>query len=247
MCKLTEQTIEWTNTSDQQITQADAGDYIRGCVSGMRDRYHIKAESQKSEENHASNVPHPDEESPCADRESPPNNYQTFSEAPLVAQAASKLTFVTNCGSISVKLDKQAPVTSQIMTNLALKQYFDHSPCHRLTTEGIFILQCGDPHGDGTGGPGFTFADENLPSTAESAKFNYQRGTVAMANSGPDTNGSQFFVVYDTSPLQPNYSIWGHVTSGMSTIDAIAKRGVSTGSTDGTPSLNVQIESVNVN
>ena len=166
---------------------------------------------------------------------------KTFSKAPTDLPTGKNLTLQTNCGTVSIALDPRAPKTTQIMSNLANKNYFDNTPCHRLTTSGIYVLQCGDPTGTGTGGPGFKFADENLPSVAANSAFNYSRGTIAMANSGPNTNGSQFFIVYKSSPLPPNYSIWGQVTSGMDVIDKIAAAGEESGNGDGKPKADVAI------
>ena len=165
----------------------------------------------------------------------------SFATPPTSAPAAKTLTLDTNCGNIVIALDPRAPKTSQIMTNLAKANYFNNTPCHRLTTQGIYVLQCGDPTGTGTGGPGFKFADENLPKVAANSTFTYTRGTIAMANSGPNTNGSQFFIVYDASPLGPNYSIWGHVTSGLDVVDKIANAGVQGGTGDGRPNADVAI------
>ena len=152
------------------------------------------------------------------------------------------ITLKTNCGEIQIAADGvNAPLTVISMTYLANKGYFDNSPCHRLTTQGIFVLQCGDPAGDGTGGPGFSFADENLPTAGADGNYIYPRGTVAMANSGPNTNGSQFFLVYKDSPLPPNYSVWGNITAGLDVLDNVASAGVLNGSSDGLPSQAVVI------
>ena len=145
----------------------------------------------------------------------------SYPSAPTDTQPATSITLTTNCGPVEIALDAKAPKTTGVMTYLADNRYFDATACHRLTTDGIFVLQCGDPKGDGTGGPGFAFDDENLP-----AEGNYPRGTVAMANSGPNTNGSQFFIVYQDTALPPNYSVWGTVTTGLEVIDAIAAAGV---------------------
>lgn len=129
------------------------------------------------------------------------------------------------------------------MSNLAKDKYFDMTTCHRVTTSGIYVLQCGDRTGTGSGSPGFKFADENLPIVAgNNSSFTYASGTVAMANSGANTNGSQFFIVYRDSPLPPNYSIWGHVVAGLGVVKQIAADGVQGGGTDGKPSANVVIE-----
>ena len=136
-----------------------------------------------------------------------------------------KFTFNTNCGVIEVTLNAKAPITISSLAALIKGKYYDNSLCHRLTTQGLFVLQCGDPTLTGAGSPtGWKgYKDENLP---KSAANNYPEGTVAMANSGPNTNGSQFFIVYQDTALPPNYSVWGTVTTGLEVIDAIAAAGV---------------------
>ena len=104
-------------------------------------------------------------------------------------------------------------------------------------------MQCGDPTGTGTGGPGFNIPDENLPEAVEN---NYPAGTVAMANAGPGTSGSQFFLVYQDTTLGPDYTIWGSVTSGLDILQTIASAGVVDGGTDGAPLTGVTIESTKV-
>ena len=165
-----------------------------------------------------------------------------YPNAPLSGTPAKNLDLNTNCGRVSIALDPKAPKTGTVMTHLAKDGYFDMTACHRLTTSGFYVLQCGDPTGTGKGSPGFKFADENLPKPTGSQTYNYNRGTIAMANGGPGTNGSQFFIVYNKSPLPANYSIWGHVTSGLDVVDRIAAAGVQGGSTDGKPNANVVIE-----
>lgn len=160
----------------------------------------------------------------------------TYGSVPTDAIAAKVITLNTNCGAIEITTDAKAPVTAGIMSYLAQNKYFDATKCHRLTTEGIWVLQCGDPTATGTGGPGFQFADENLPTGSV-----YKRGTVAMANSGSNTNGSQFFLVYKDSPLPANYSVWGTVTKGLEVLDAVAGAGVIDGGTDGNPAQEVVI------
>ncbi len=103
---------------------------------------------------------------------------------------------------------------------LAAKNYFSNTTCHRLTTSGIYVLQCGDPTGTGEGGPGYKFGDENLTGAK------YTAGTVAMANSGADTNGSQFFLVYRNSlSLPASYTPFGTIVSGLNIIQNVAKAG----------------------
>ena len=114
-------------------------------------------------------------------------------------------TFTTNCGNIVIKADgKSAPITVTALSALANGGFFDQTLCHRLTTENIYVLQCGDPTATGLGGPNFTYRDENLPTPVEN---NYPAGVVAMANSGQNTNGSQFFIVYADTSLPPSYTI----------------------------------------
>jgi peptidyl-prolyl cis-trans isomerase B (cyclophilin B) len=155
------------------------------------------------------------------------------------------ITFKTNLGEIviSTKSD-EAPQTVAAISKLAQENYFDNTICHRLTTEGMFILQCGDPTGTGTGGPGFTIPDENLPQAVEN---NYPAGTVAMANAGPNTSGSQFFLVYQDTTLGPDYTIWGTITSGLDVVKKIASGGlIEENPNGGPPVIGVTIESTTV-
>ena len=154
------------------------------------------------------------------------------------------ISFTTNQGEIVIETTPSlAPLTVNAIAALAQKNYFDNTICHRLTTEGIFVLQCGDPTGTGTGGPGFNIPDENLPEAVEN---NYPAGTVAMANAGPGTSGSQFFLVYQDTTLGPDYTIWGSITSGLDILKTIASAGVVGGGADGTPATGVTIESTKV-
>lgn len=153
-------------------------------------------------------------------------------------------TLTTNCGTIVITtVGKKAPWTLTEMSTLAKAGYFDGSLCHRLTTAGIYVLQCGDPTATGRGGPGFSYPDENLPANALN---NYPAGTVAMANSGPGTNGSQFFLVFADTSLGPDYTIWGKITKGLDIVQAIAKAGVKGGGGDGTPNTTVALTKVRV-
>ena len=163
------------------------------------------------------------------------------------------MTIVTNCGSIVISLlTKQAPMTVTKITALAKAKYFNASLCHRLTTDGLYVLQCGDPTAAGSGSPiGWKgYKDENLPANKAA---NYPAGTVAMANSGPGTNGSQFFLVYKDTQLPPNYTIWGKITSGIDFLVKLSEVGSYTVNqsngkayyaSDGYPIQNVEIKSV---
>lgn len=162
---------------------------------------------------------------------------------------ATTYTFTvrTNCGVITIAADaKAAPITVRNLASLAKARFFDKSLCHRLSTEQINILQCGDPTGSGAGGPGYSYADENLPTKL--TKNRYPAGTVAMANAGPNTNGSQFFIVYrdGTYDLPANYTIWGRVTAGMPILKAVAAKGTTTGGADGWPAQAIAVLSVTV-
>lgn len=151
-------------------------------------------------------------------------------------------TLVTNCGNIVIATNGvKAPVTLTALTALAKAGYFNASLCHRLTTSGLYVLQCGDPTATGSGGPAFRYRDENLPTAKTN---NYPAGTVAMANSGANTNGSQFFLVYANTTLGPSYTIWGKITSGLNILKGIAAAGVKGGTTDGTPAKKFAIEKV---
>ncbi|MFF7989353.1 peptidylprolyl isomerase [Kitasatospora xanthocidica] len=162
------------------------------------------------------------------------------------AGAAYTMALDTNCGKVTVALDAaKAPHTVNSFSFLAGEQYFDHTKCHRLTTDGIFVLQCGDPTASatvpgGTGDPGYKFADENLDGAT------YPAGTVAMANSGPGTNGSQFFLVYKDTKLPPKYTPFGKITGGLDVVQKIAAAGTLEGSPDGHPMADVSFNSVTV-
>jgi peptidyl-prolyl cis-trans isomerase B (cyclophilin B) len=184
------------------------------------------------------------------------------------------MTITTNQGVIKALVDTaKVPCAAASFSFLSSKGYFDNTPCHRLTTDGGgYVLQCGDPSGTGSGGPGYRYADENLPeplpsdsasaspstdpsadpsasaSAAATGPAIYTRGMIAMANSGDDTNGSQFFIVYKDSPaFEAKYTILGTVTDGLEIVDKIASSGVAEGGTspsDGKPKVEVTIQSL---
>jgi peptidyl-prolyl cis-trans isomerase B (cyclophilin B) len=164
-------------------------------------------------------------------------------------------TLTTNQGAIGLQLNNgQTPCTVNNFTSLARQGFFDNSPCHRLTTSPhMGVLQCGDPTGSGQGGPGYRFPNEyptnqyRLTDPALKVPVVYPRGTLAMANAGPGTNGSQFFLVYEDSALPPTYTVFGTIDqAGLATLDKIATAGTVDGSGDGKPALAVTITSVRV-
>ena len=162
----------------------------------------------------------------------------------LPKRFARTFTFDTNCGTIVVTtVGAKAPITVTQLATLARGGFFNNTLCHRLTTQGLYVLQCGDPTATGSGGPNFTFRDENLPAEGLN---NYPAGTVAMANSGPGTNGSQFFLVFADTTLGANYTIWGTITQGLDIVKAIAKAGVKGGGADGAPNQPISINRVTV-
>lgn len=170
-------------------------------------------------------------------------------EIPTPSEVLTKFpktfTLVTNCGNIVIStVGSKAPFTMTSIAALAKGGYYDESLCHRLTTQGLFVLQCGDPTATGSGGPQFTYPDENLPENTDN---NYPEGSVAMANSGPNTNGSQFFLVYADTTLAPSYTMWGTITSGLDIVKAIAKAGAEGGAADGKPARTIAIQKVLVN
>lgn len=168
------------------------------------------------------------------------------------------LTLDTTAGPVGMTLDRSvSPCTVNAIEFLAKEGYYNDTVCHRLTTDGIHVLQCGDPSGSGSGGPGFSFPDEYpADDDAENQQPTviYERGTIAMANSGPNTNGSQFFLNYGDSPLPPAYTYFGTINEeGLSTLDKIAEAGIaedgeamSMGPGDGAPKEEVKINSVNI-
>lgn len=130
------------------------------------------------------------------------------------------ITIETNKGKIVFETyNADAPKTVENFITLVNKGYYNGIIFHRVIKG--FMIQGGDPTGTGRGGPGYTFADELNPAT-DSYKKGYVRGTVAMANAGPNTNGSQFFIMHKDTPLPNSYTIFGRVISGMDIVDAIA-------------------------
>ncbi|MFF0187131.1 peptidylprolyl isomerase [Streptomyces sp. NPDC005244] len=162
--------------------------------------------------------------------------------------AAYTMKMATTCGDIDVALKASAaPHTVNSFSYLAGKGFFDHTKCHRLTTNGIYVLQCGDPTAQGSGGPGYTIPDENLKDKTLKGGV-YPAGTIAMANTGKKhTGGSQYFLVYQDSQLPPSYTPFGTISqSGMTVLKKIAGAGESTGQGDGAPNATVVINKMTV-
>jgi peptidyl-prolyl cis-trans isomerase B (cyclophilin B) len=154
-----------------------------------------------------------------------------------------EMTIALSAGDLNVTLDAAAaPCTVNSFTSLAAQGYFDDVDCHRLSkAPAVQVLQCGDPTGTGSGGPGYSFADELT------GRETYPAGTLAMANAGPDTNGSQFFFVYGTWALPSAYTVFGKVDEAdLGVLTAIADKGVQDGFEDGPPATAVTIEGMTV-
>ncbi|MEY2245460.1 peptidylprolyl isomerase [Streptomyces sp. SAS_267] len=175
----------------------------------------------------------------------------TWKKEPAVTidkSAAYTMKMATTCGDIDIALKASAaPHTVNSFDFLAGKGYFDHTKCHRLTTNGIYVLQCGDPTAQGSGGPGYTIPDENLKDKTLKGNV-YPAGTIAMANTGQKhTGGSQFFLVYQDSQLPPSYTPFGTISqSGLTVLKKIAAAGESTGQGDGAPNATVVVNKLTV-
>ena len=175
--------------------------------------------------------------SPAKSATPPPSNADQSGSVPV--------TIDTSVGTLTATLDAaNAPCTVTSFLSLAGQGYFDNTPCHRLTTQGIYVLQCGDPTGTGTGGPGYTIPDEVHGTEA------YTPGTLAMANTGqPNSGGSQFFIVYQdsTANLQKTYTVFGHLdAASIKAVQKVAAKGSdnSNGPGDGAPKQPVTITKV---
>jgi peptidyl-prolyl cis-trans isomerase B (cyclophilin B) len=165
-------------------------------------------------------------------------------ETPDVAGTVT-VTMKTSVGTFGATLDAdKTPCTVSSFVSLARQGFFDDTPCHRLTTSPstIFVLQCGDPSGTGTGGPGYTIPDELT------GKETYGPGTLAMAKTDqPNSGGSQFFIVYQDTPLPPDYTVFGQVdAAGVKDVRKVADKGTDNAFNqgDGHPKETVTIESV---
>ena len=178
---------------------------------------------------------YPDAAPAAKDVDKPP------SDAPVEGDV--EVTIKTSLGDLQATLDTEAtPCTVNSFRSLAEQGYYDDTTCHRLTLPAstISVLQCGDPTGTGTGGPGYTIADE------VSGKETYEAGTLAMAKTAaPDSGGSQFFIVYGATQLAPEYTVFGTIdAAGIKLVEEAAAEGTKEGTPDGTPKVPVDITSV---
>jgi peptidyl-prolyl cis-trans isomerase B (cyclophilin B) len=178
-------------------------------------------------------------------------------------KAAYTASINTNLGPIKIDLaNSKATCTVNSFAHLASDNFWNNTQCHRMSnSDGLYMLQCGDPTAKasqklscssatlGTGGPGYEFASENLPTAGSSGSVTYTAGTVAMANTGGATNGSQFFLVFKNTTLGPDYTPFGTITSGLDILQNVAKAGTSctfAGAGGGVPKDKVVIDSVSI-
>ncbi|MEV8027259.1 peptidylprolyl isomerase [Cellulosimicrobium funkei] len=184
---------------------------------------------------------------PGTDPGAAPSGEHTLPPASAAEGRDWTTTLTTSAGDLTLTLDgAAAPQAVASFVSLAESGYFDGTSCHRLTTSGIYVLQCGDPTGTGTGDPGYKFGPvENAPTDDV-----YPAGTVAMARQGGDADsmGSQFFLVYEDSTIPSDaaggYTVFGTITSGLDVVQAVADAGTQDGSGDGSPATPVTIEGV---
>ncbi|MBY0285824.1 MAG: peptidylprolyl isomerase [Mycobacteriaceae bacterium] len=195
-----------------------------------------------------SNCQYPATTEPPSKPAKPPRTGRVPTQPALVSAGIT-----TNRGGIGLQLDNaKSPCTVNNFASLAQQGYFDNTTCHRLTTTPTLgVLQCGDPTGTGQGGPGYRFPNEyptnqfRLTDPAMENPRVYPRGTLAMANSGLGTNGSQFYLIYRDSMLPPTYTVFGTIDkNGLAVLDKIAAAGTANGSDDGEPNQDVTIEIV---
>ncbi len=202
----------------------------------------------KPSANLGANCQYPPSPDPAVKPVKPPRSGKVSTDPATVSAS-----MVTSQGNVGLMLaNNESPCTVNSFASLVGQGFFNNIKCHRLTTSTTLgVLQCGDPKGDGTGGPGYQFANEyptdqyppNDPQAQEPVL--YPRGTLAMANAGPNTNSSQFFMVYKDSQLPPEYTVFGTIQAdGLATLDKIAKAGVAGGGEDGAPATEVIIKSL---
>ncbi len=167
------------------------------------------------------------------------DKYTAAPEMTIDPNKSYTATIETSKGMMKADLfAKEAPKTVNNFVFLARENFYQNVKFHRIIKD--FMIQGGDPTGTGTGGPGYDFEDEPIPES-----LSYQRGTLAMANAGPNTNGSQFFIIHQDYPLPKNYTIFGKVTEGLETLDALANT-PTTGAEGSTPTEDVRITNVTI-
>ncbi|MFF2655339.1 peptidylprolyl isomerase [Streptomyces sp. NPDC058045] len=228
------------------VVVGSAGAYAAGAFEGGSKKDDAAASKPSA-------VPSSKAPDPCGKPAPGKVKQQKFKKEPAFSvdkSAGYTMALDTTCGAIDIKLDTAAaPHTVNSFDFLAGKHFFDHTKCHRMTTAGIYVLQCGDPQGTGAGGPGYTIPDENLKDKRLKGNV-YPAGTVAMANQynpqtkqGKNSGGSQFFLVYQDSQLPPYYTPFGTVSKGgMKVLKKIAKAGENSGQGDGAPNATVVID-----
>ncbi|MGP3980252.1 peptidylprolyl isomerase [Streptomyces sp. KR80] len=209
------------------VLAAGAAAYATGTFAG--------GEKKKDDSAAPSTSPTSKAPDPCGKPAKGSPGKQQWKKEPALTideSASYTMNLETTCGDIEIAMDAaKAPHTVNSFNFLAGKGFFDHTKCHRLTTGGIYVLQCGDPEGTGRGGPGYTIPDENLKDPRLKDNV-YPAGTVAMANQynaqtkkGRNTGGSQFFLVYQDSQLPPDYTPLGTITAGKDVLKKIADAG----------------------
>jgi len=196
-------------------------------------------------------APTQDATNPCpAPTSTPVAKPPSFKTAPPKSLAQGKVwdaKLVTTCGTIGLELyGDKAPQTVSSFIFLSRNGFYAGSPCHRVTaSQALKVLQCGDPTGQGTGGPGYTYSVENAPAGGA-----YPAGTLAMARGNAiDSNGSQFFLTHGDSTLPTEgggYTVFGKVTSGLDVLTKVAAGGTTNGQPDGAPARAISIESITV-
>lgn len=241
-------TVLWVNhkSADAPLTadgssQIVDGDDAAGSATGQLPKFSPSATL-------GANCQYPASAQPASKTVTPPRSGKVPTDPAEVS-----VSMLTDHGPIGLMLaNGKSPCTVNSFISLANKGFFNDTVCHRLTTSAMLsVLQCGDPAGNGTGGPGYQFVNEyptDQYPTGDPAlhePVTYPRGTVAMANAGPGTNGSQFFLVYKDSQLPPQYTVFGTIQAdGLATLDKIAAAGVKGGGEDGPPATKVLIKSV---
>jgi len=211
----------------QKLTNLILGLIVLALVGWIIVKPSNKTETPK-EENKLSNIQEPSA--------MPKSDKKTYTKAEQVTKKGKSYTALihTTAGDITVELSKETPITTNNFVFLAQEKFYDGVIFHRVIPG--FMIQGGDPTGTGMGNPGYKFNDEKFTG-------GYKRGTVAMANSGPNSNGSQFFIMHADYALTPNYTIFGTTTSGLETVDKIAAG--KTGLND-RPTEPVSIKSVDI-